>query len=69
MKRLSRVDVVFILALAVVLVLAQQLGGWKYLFKLPFMTLLITYYIGKWARNWELSSRRATSGEAGAGKP
>ena len=48
------VDIIFMVALAVFLVVCILLDIQEYLFKLPYVTLLVFYFIGKWARNYEL---------------
>lgn len=62
-KRVIVVDMVFMVALLVLLVGSLLLNLDRFLFRLPFVTLLLFYYIGKWARSYEikLQNRRNTS--------
>lgn len=48
------VDIYFIVLLAVLLILSNLFGLDKFLFKFPYITLLAFYFIGKFARNYEL---------------
>jgi len=53
-KRISVVDIYFILLLAIFLVILLFLHMIDFLFKLPYVTLLAFYYVGKYARDLEL---------------
>ena len=50
----SIVDFYFLIFLAIILVFSTFLGLNKFLFKLPYITLMFFYFIGKWARNYEI---------------
>jgi len=53
-KRVIIVDIVAILGIFVLLSASVLLDFQEYLFKLPFITLLVFYAIGKYARDYEL---------------
>jgi hypothetical protein len=53
-NRRSIVDLYFLVALAVILIISYFAGLDKFLFKLPYITLMAFYFIGKFARDYEI---------------
>lgn len=68
-RKISRVDVVFILSLGAILYVTYELGWATYVFKLAFLPMMACYQIGKWAKDWELRRGRAPSKAAGKAEP
>ena len=66
-NRMTRIDFFFLFALLVFLILVDLFDLTTYLFKLPYVTLLGFYLIGKYARSLELKQETKSRGSEGLG--
>lgn len=56
--KISVVDIYFIFLLMVFLIILVLLNVMDFLYKLPYVTFLAFYYIGKYARDYEIKHIR-----------
>ena len=53
-NRRSIVDLYFLLILGAILLISHWAGLDKFLFKFPYITLMVLYFVGKYARDYEI---------------